>query len=631
MARPGLHMPEPTISAPPIIRFGVFELDPRTVELRKKGVRIKLEGQPAQVLVLLLERPGQVVTREELKQKLWPADTFVDFDHGINEVVKRLRQALNDSADTPRFIETLPRRGYRFIYPIQSAGSAVGQPVTWWPRRWMGALFLILLVGILAINVDSWRERIFRLGSAGAIDSVAVLPFENLTGDPGQEYFVDGITDELTTELARIKALRVISRTSAMHYKNTGKPLPEIARELNVEAVVEGTVRRSEGRVSVNVQLIHADDRHLWARTYERDLRDILTLQGEVARAIADEIRVSITAGERARLSQVRSVNPRAYEAYLLGRYFWSQRTTEATLKRAIAYFEKAIEMEPGYAEPYSGLADCYILLQFYGPANPKESWPKAKSAADKALELDQTLAEAHNSLAIYLHRYEWDWAASEREFRRALELNPNFADAHRSYAIYLRNLGRFQEARAQIMRAEELDPRSFSATASVAREFYFARQYDRAIQQGRRQLETDPNLVQVHYWLGISLAEKGDFPGAIGELEKAIDLSGRNTIYVAGLAYTYAKAGQKDRAWQLLEELRQLSLRTYVPPYRLASVYAGLGEKDEAFAYLQKAYEERGLHVGNLNVDPMMDSLRSDPRFQELLRAMGLSPSVGR
>jgi TolB-like protein/DNA-binding winged helix-turn-helix (wHTH) protein/Flp pilus assembly protein TadD len=606
------------------VRFGVFELDPRAGELLKNGVKVRLEGQPGRLLQLLVERPGQVVTREELKQKLWRADTFVDFDHGINESVKRLRHALEDSADEPRFIETLPRRGYRFIHPVDQAGVEDIRSQKSWRRRWPGVVVLVLLAGFLALTVASRDGRFF--GGAEVIESVAVLPFENLTGDPGQEYLVDGISNELTTELAGIKALRVISRTSAIHYKGARKSTPQIAEELSVEAIVEGSVQRSGERVTVSVRVIHAPtDRHLWSKNFEGEQRDILALQGEVARAVAREIRVNLTPQERARLARARSVDPKAHEAYLLGRYFWSQRSTEATMRRAITYFEQAIALDPLYAEAYAGLADCHMLLQFYGPTDPNESWPKTKAAADKALELNASLAEAHNSLAIYLHRRQHDWAAAETEFKRALDLNPNYADGHRSYAIYLRTMNRLDEARAEIERANRLDPRSLSGTASVARESYFARNYDRAITEGRQQLAADPNHVQVHYWLGLAYAEKRDFPNATAELQKAIDLSGGNTIYVAGLAYTYAKSARKDRARELLGQLEQLSTRRYVPPYRLASVYAALGDNDRAFAYLEKAYEERGLHVGNINVDPMMDSLRADPRFGALLRRMQL------
>jgi TolB-like protein/DNA-binding winged helix-turn-helix (wHTH) protein/Flp pilus assembly protein TadD len=610
----------------PVIRFGVFEMNVSTGELRRSGSKVRLQGHPIAVLALLLEQPGQLVTREELQQRLWPADTFVDFEHNINEAVKRLRQALNDSAATPRFIETLPRRGYRFIYPVESEGTAVEQPIATPSRQRLVTLSAIILIGALALTIFYLWSRSGGMARSSKIDSLVVLPFQNLTGDPGQDYLVDGIADELTTELAGIKGLRVISRTSADYYRSAQKALPQIARELNVQAVVEGSVRRSGDRISINVQLIHGPtDRHLWAKTYERDARDVFTLQRVVASAIVREIGVSITEQERAQLAHKRTIDPRSYEAYLRGRHFWSQRTTEATLARAIESFNQAIKIDNQYAEPYAGLADCYTILQFYGPEDPRDSWPKAKSAALTALRLDDSLAEAHNALAVYLHRREWKWVESEKEFKRALELNPNYADGHRSYAIYLRTMSRFDDARRQIELARSLDPHSFSGTASVVRELYFARRYDRAVEQGSKQLTRDPGVIQLHYWMGISHAEKGTFPAAVEQLRKAIELSHRNSIYVAGLAYTYAKEGKLREARQLLGELETRSHQQYVPPYRFAAVYAALGETDKAFESLEKSYEERGLHLSNLGVDPMLDTLRSDARFESLLHRMGL------
>jgi TolB-like protein/DNA-binding winged helix-turn-helix (wHTH) protein len=436
---------------PTLVRFGIFEADLRTGELRKSGRKINVQEQPFQVLAMLLERPGVMVTREELRKKLWAADTFVDFDTGLNKAIMKIREALDDSADTPRFVETLPRRGYRFIVPVERAGagtamagvappeeSRVGRALHQTRRREQWAVALAgaaLVAALLSLIARDWRLR----GQARPrIDSIAVLPLENLSGDKEQEYFADGMTDQLITELAKISSLRVISRTSIMQYKAAHKPLPEIARELGVDAVVEGTVVRSGQKVRITAQLIQArDDRHLWSEKYERDPSDILTLQGEVAQAIASQIRIKLTAQERTSLVRARPVNPQAYEAYLKGNFF-RNKVTEEGLDKSIESFTQAIELDPAYAQGYAGLSQSYVYLGIFGLRPSGEVYPKARAAAKKALELDETVAEAHNTLADVKKGYEWDWAAAEAEYKRALELNPSYSLAHGWYADYL-------------------------------------------------------------------------------------------------------------------------------------------------------------------------------------------------
>lgn len=614
------------------IRFGVFEVDPQSGELRRQGVHIKLQEQPLQVLALLLERPGELITREELQQKLWPADTFVDFDVGLNTAIKRLRDALGDSADNPRFVETLPRRGYRFIAPLHGVDAAPDQseaPVRYpWKSRPVAALGLVaaLVAAVLGLNLGGIRHRLF---GVPRIESLAVLPLENLTGDPAQDYFVDGMTDALTTDLAQIGSLRVISRTSAMRYKGARKPLPQIARELNVDAVVEGSVARSGNRVRINAQLVHAPtDRHLWAASYEREAENILALQNEVARAIAGEIELKLTPDEQARLQRARPVNPAAYEALLRARYSCTKRT-EATMKKGIEYFEQAIALDPNYAQAHAELSDCYRLIQFFGSGAPEEYWPKAKTAAEKALELDDNLAEAHTSLAVLLWRHDWNWSKSEAEFRRALVLNPNYAEAHRTYSIYLRMVGRFDDSLEEMKQARALDPLSASTNSDLALVFYFWRKYERAVEEGKKVLELEPNHPQTHYVIGRSYADMKDFPKAVTELEKAMSLSGDNPAYVSALGYTYAVAGDKKRARSVLLELRQTSKKRYVPPYCVATIYAGLEEKDAAFSELEKAYAERSFLFPILHLDPQLDSLRSDPRFADLVHRLNLPASA--
>jgi TolB-like protein/DNA-binding winged helix-turn-helix (wHTH) protein/Flp pilus assembly protein TadD len=585
-----------------VIRFGVFELDASSGELQKQGRKIKLEGQPVQVLLCLLENPGELVTREELHAKLWPADTFVNFEHGLNAAVKRLRQALNDSADNPRFVETLPRRGYRFIAPVQTAGEEEPKPrrptLRWW---------LVGFVFLIAMGAVAWAIR----SRPPAIRSLAVLPLENLTGDPSQEYFADGMTNELTTELGRISELRVISRTSSMTYKGSHKSLPEIARELNVEAVIEGSVFRSGNRFRITAQLILASaDKHLWAKSYEGDVRDTLAMQSEIARSIAEQIRVQLTPHERAALKKSSPVNPEAYEDYLKGRYFWNKRTADG-LKKAIEYFNQSLEKDPDNAEAYAGLADSYALLGDweYGVLSPKEAYPKAKAAAKKALELDPDLGEAHISLAFCLDNFDWDWEGAEKEFRRGIELNPGYATGHHWYAWHLTAVGRNGRAIAEIEKAQSLDPLSLIIGADLAEEYLIAHRYDDAIKQSRKVMDIDPLFAVAHYELGQAFVAKHLYPEAIAESEKAIALSPGSSTFTSNLAYAYAVSGRKTDALRLLEGLKN--------PSEIALVYAGLGDHDSAMEWLEKAYAER-FNPGIL-LRPSFDPLRSDPRFQNL------------
>ena len=476
------------------LRFGIFELDLRAGELRKQGLRVRLQEQPFQVLAMLLEHPGEVVTREELQKKLWSADTFVDFDHGLNKAINKIREALSDSAESPRFVETVARRGYRFLAEVKVSDTAAvrGPELATEPRTtaeapdrpgtaaelakpkpllqsraWKILAFAVLL---LVASLVTWKLRSWSRPSS-VIRSLAVLPFESLSNDASQDYFADGMTDELISDLGQISALRVISRTSVMGYKRARKPLPQIARELNVDAVVEGTVLRSGDQVRITAQLIEASaDKHLWSQSYEGELRDALALQNKVARAIADQIRISLNPQEQAALKTAKVVNPEAYVSYLKGRYFWNKRTGDS-LKVALAYFNQAIEEDPKYAQAYSGLADTYALLGDwqYAVMTPKEALPKAKAAAIKALELDSALGEAHNSLAFCLDGFDWDFDSAGKEFLRAIELNPGYATAHHWYAWHLALLHRYDEAIAEMKKAENLDPLSLVINADLA------------------------------------------------------------------------------------------------------------------------------------------------------------------
>lgn len=614
------------------VRFGAFEADLRSGELRKHGMKIKLQDQPFQILAMLLERPGEIVTREELRRKLWSADTFVDFDVGLNAAIKRLRDALGDSAESPRYVETLPRKGYRFVadaeriedLAIQSEHLRFLQPRKLWIAGGMLAALLVLFVGF---NIGGLRQRFLRTSAATKVQSIAVLPLENLSGDPAEEYFADGITEALITDLGKIGQLRVISRTSVMRYKDTKKSLQEIARELQVDALVEGTVARSGGRVRITANLVQASpEKHLWADSFERDLRDVLTLQDDVSLAIANGIRVRLTPQEQARLASGHSVNPEAYEAYLEGRYFW-EKLWPAGGPKANEYFELAIEKDPAWALPYSGLADSYGTAGG-NTAIPNEFCRKAKALALEAVKRDNESAETHTILAEVEFWCEWDWVDAEREFRQATELNPNFARAHSSHGRYLLTMGRADEGLAETKRAVELDPLSFGIRWDRWLLLYMAGQYDGAAEQCRKMQELDANLDLGHLYCGDIDVQKGDLADGIRELQEAVTLSeGRTPRAVAHLAYAYALAGRRNDAQNLLAKLLEMSKQRYVHPVLVARVYAGLGEKQDAFEWLEKAYQVHGRDLLELRYDPRFASLRSDPRFVDLLRRIGLPP----
>jgi len=635
-----------------VVRFGTYEVSLQSGEVRKAGLRIRVQQQPMKLLEILLEHPGKVVTREELRSRVWPSESFGDFDQALNIAIGKLRTALGDSAESPRFIETLPKRGYRFIadvsvvdtnvHPktqepvagdlpatdprltIQDAELAVAPKRRPGPTRWViGALALVTIISLAILSVWLFRSR---APAPTGIRSIAVLPLENLSGDASQNYFADGMTDELITDLAQISALRVISRTSVMVYKGARKPLPQIARELNVDAVVEGTVLRSGDQVRITAQLIEAStDKHLWSQSYEGELRDTLALQNRVASAIADQIRINLTPQEQAALKNVKVVNPEAYESYLKGRYFWNKRTPDG-LKVALAYFKEAIEEDPKYAQAYSGLADTYALLGDwqYAVMTPKEAFPDAKSAALKALELDSGLGEAHNSLAFVLDGFDWDFDAAGKEFRRAIELNPGYATAHHWYAWHLSLLGRFDEAIAEMKKAQNLDPLSLIINADLAELLVLAHHYDESIAQSRKTIEMDPNFALAHNQLAQAYLQKHVYDQAVIELKKAVQLSGDSPTCIANLARAYVASGKRSEAEKLLGDLKKRSSAAYSNAPEIAIVYVSLGDSDQAMNWLEKGYEER-FNPGVL-LRPGFDPLRSDSRFQNLLRRIGLS-----
>jgi TolB-like protein/DNA-binding winged helix-turn-helix (wHTH) protein/Tfp pilus assembly protein PilF len=634
---------------PPIVRFGTYEVALHSGELRKAGVKIRVQQQPMKLLETLLERPGEVVTREELRGRIWANESFGDFDQAVNIAIAKLRGALGDSAENPQYIETLPKRGYRFIaevtvvdtdvptksqestagdrrgtepgHQLQDAELTVTSKLRLWPtRRVIVVLTLVLSLLILAVWLFHSRGH-----PPTGIRSLAVLPLDNLSGDPTQDYFADGMTDELITDLAQIRALRVISRTSVMGYKGVRKPLPEIARELNVDAVVEGTVLRSGDQVRITAQLIQAPaDKHLWAESYEGNLRDTLALQKEVARNIAEQIRIEVTPREQAALKSGKAIDPEAYEAYLKGRYFWNKRTADG-LKKAVDYFNQAIAKDPNYAAAYSGLADTYALLGDwqYAVMTPKEAMPRANAAAKKALEVDDSLGEAHASLAFCLDSFDWDFEAADREFRRAIELNPGYATAHHWYSWHLALLGRNSEAIAEMTKAENLDPLSLIINHDLAELFLIAHFSDESTEQSRKTIEMDPGFALAHNQLALVYLERHMIVEAIAELEKAIQLSGGSPTCIANLARAYAASGRRAEAVGLLNDLKKRSAPGNAYASEIAMIYAALGDKDQAMGWLEKAYEQR--FNPSVLLRPGFDPLCSDPRFQDLVHRIGL------
>ena len=637
-----------TIGKTRILRFGVFEVDLQTGELRKSGLKTKLQEKPFQILALLLKRPGEVVTREELQKALWPTDTFVDFEHGVNTAVTKLRQALDDDADRPRFIQTLPRRGYRFmgmVDPLTGSSPPSPESATFEPRtlaRRFSRKAIVPTVAALVIlaAVIVAKFGLLHLRSAAGtaqpnVESLAVLPLDNLSGNAADEYLVDGMTDALITDFSKIGALRVISRTSVMRYKGASRPLSEIGKELNVDAVVEGAVLRSDGRVRITAQLIDArTERPLWAETYERDLRDTLALQGEVAQAIANQVLIKVTPQEHARLVSVRPVSAEVQEAYLQGRYYWNRAntwnnpSTREDLDTALRYFQQAISHDPQYSVAYAGMADCYIKMVGFTQLPPAEGYSNAKAAATQALAIDDTVGEAHISLAMVLWVYEWAWSDAGREFKRAIELNPSDPLAHARYGSYLSELGRSEEALSQVETARRLDPISLFVNAAKGHILVNARQYDQAIEQLRKTLEMYPQATSPRFDLMTCYERKGNYDEAVAENLKGKESSGVKPEVLKALRDAYAKDGIKGW-WR--KELETAKVQGWASDCNFASLYALLGEKERALEALEKAYQERSQAkcqwLRTLKINPVFDDYRTDPRFQDLIRRVGLPP----
>jgi len=570
-------------------RFGVFEFDSRTGELRKYGVRIALQEKPGQVLRALLDRPGELVTREELCANLWSGATFVDFDHSINIAVSKIRQALGDSGANPRFIETVSRHGYRFLAPVRDAAAP-----------------------------DSPQKTM-----------LAVMPFVNLSGDPEENYFSDGLTEEIITQLGRLdpKRLGVIARMTAMHYKTDTRRAEAIGKELAVDYILEGSIRRSADRVRITAQLIQvSDETHLWAETYDRKRADILDIQRNVTRRIARCLAVELLPEQRAILSRGATRNTAAHEAYLKGRYFWSRRT-EDSFAKALAYFEQAIHEDPACALAYAGLADAYDTLGLFSAVPAAIARRRSTEAAMRALEIDPGLAEAHTALAYSKALYDWDWSGSEREFRAAIDLNANYVTAHQWYGHLLAMTGRFSEALARIDNALGLDPLSLVAASHKGWILYFAHRFEEAAQVLRRTLEMDANFGLGIYFLALTELAAGRPEEAIRIFESALRVSPDHPSVLSGLGQAHAAIGRNAEARGYLAKLEALGRERHVTPYFSACVHIRLGEFDRAMELLEKAFQERCPWMAYLNVEPAVDRLR--PRLQALLRRVGFSSSA--
>lgn len=645
-------------------RFGVFQLDALSGELYKHGTRIKLQDQPFQVLAMLLDRPGEVVTREELRKGIWNHDTYVDFDHSLNISVNKLRDALGDSAATPRFIETLPRRGYRFIAPV-SAEDPAPQPVsavsaavvvTSQPaqelgpsasglpeavdshdagllsgasRRYRsGLLFVAAAAAIMVAVLGGWLWRGYAGGPLSSKSRVmlAVLPFEDLAPDQHDQYLIAGLHDEMIAQLGRLNPQRlgVIARTSVEQYAHQHKTLEQIGRELHVDYVLEGTVRSVEGRVRITAVLIRVSDQtQMWVETYDPEMHDILTLQEDVARRVAAALSVEFLPANEQKLRLSTTANAEAYEAYLKGRFLWYQETKQS-LEDSIVQFQKAIALDPNYAPAYVGLADAYNVLGGYGFVPPQEAFPKGKEAAAKALELAPALSDAYNSMAFVAFYYEWNWAESDELFKKALALNPNNQVAHEFYSEFLHAMGRLDQAQVENRIAQELDPLSGWTRDDLGWILLSRRRPEAAIAEFQKAI-TLTKFPQARLSLAVAYIRTGRYQDALIETRKAEELGGEETRVLEVRGSAEALSGDLAGAQAIVDQLRAGSIKGRVSPYSVALIYTAMGRKAEALDWLDKAYREKDPWIVWIRVLVEWDSLRSEARFNNLLRSMNL------
>jgi len=650
-------MPSQPVELQQSIPFGEdFEFDLRPRRLRRRGHVLKLERIPLEILLLLLEHPGQLVTRDAIVARIWGKDAFLDTDNSIRSAIRKIRQVLRDDPEQPMFIQTVTGQGYRFIAPITSRSTEEIQPDIPIPvipdhdenqpeaavpapapapavprlgrlRAYRWTLLCLAAIVVLVIGYVLVKNRQAGVG-APKIKSIAVLPLKNLSGDPAQDYFAEGMTEEVIGRLASIRGLRVISRTSVMRFKDATTTVPEIARTLAVDAIVEGSAIRAGTHVRVHAQLIRAaTDEHFWSETYDREMGDVLSLESEVAQAIAEKVKVTITGQEHALLGSARPVSPEVYENYLKGKF--ADHNTRAGIEQGIAFFQAAIDKDQTFAPAYLGLAAAYEDLgSVYGGAEPTETRPKVISAAQKALELDPELAEAHVLLGN-TYQKEWRWRESEAEYKRALDLKPNDAPAYRSFASWLLCQGRLEEAVAWTERARALDPLGVGGLVSDGLLLFHARHYGESIQVLRSVLAVQPDDARANWFLGYALIANGQPADAIPALEKAVSLSDRSPAVIGVLVRAYAHAGRRADALRLLAELKQRRQAGYVPSGAFINAYLGLGDNEQAFVWLERAFQEKSAILQFLKVHPHFDPIRYDPRFADFLRRVGLDQQI--
>lgn len=626
--------------APPIYRFGDFELDGPRYELRRNGRVQKLERIPMDLLILLLEKQGEVLTRQEIVARLWGKDVFVDTEHGINTAVRKIRQVLRDDPEQPRFVLTVTGRGYRFVgqsvggpeteaavapsvappAPLPEPRLPSGRPLrTSFPAR-TAVLAVVLICALAAGGFAYWRRAEGRSGKSPSHIMLVVLPFENLSGDPAENYFTDGLTEEIIAQLGSLSPehLGVIARTTSMAYKGTAKSVQQIGNELGVDYALESSVRRDGDRLRITVQLVRARDQvHVWARNYDRHVSGSIALQEEVARAVADQIEVKLGRDYVSRPARARP-DSQANEAYLRGRFFFNQFTADG-YRKAITYFQQAIDRDPDFAEAYAGLADCYRFLVITDSISPAEGSAKIADAARQAVHLGDSLAESHSAFAeAMMHTYRWSDA--EEEFKRAIALNPSYSDMHRIYAALLAAELRHREAWEQINEAMRTDPLSLPNNAELVRTLYYARDYDGALVQAQKAMQLDPDYYRTHFWMARVYSQKHMYKEAVAEAEIVQRAVPGSNLALTEMAYSLAAAGHQAEARKILRQLEQRATSHFTPAYNLAAIHVALGENDAAMKCLEQSYDEGDWAILVLACEPRFDPLRNSARFRTLL-----------
>lgn len=627
-----------------LIQFDEFSLDCDRYELLRSGRPIKLEKIPMELLILLATKDGHLVTRQEIIARLWGSAVFVDTEHGINTAVRKIRLALKDDPEKPRFVQTVTGKGYRFVAELNRGNGlgarlpevqeppamrpllqSHGVPISRWPQTG-NRIFLTVALVLASCLIGYFASQLVRRTAApSARVMLAVLPFENLSGDPGQEYFADGLTEELITQLGALSPVQlgVIARTTSMAYKHSSKSAQQIGQELGVDYVIESSVRRDGDQIRITAQLIRTRDQvHVWAQNYDRHVGGSIDLQEEVAKAVAEQIEVKLS---RAYLNRPNRLHPdsQATEAYLRGRYFENQFTPEG-YRKAISYFQEAIDRDHGFAEAYSGIADSYRFLVVTDTLSPSEGTPEIAAAARQAVLLGDGLAESHNSMANSMMD-QWNWAGNERESKRATSLNPSYSNAHRIYAAILAAERHYDKAWEQIEDAMRTDPLSPPNNAEVVRTLYYARDYDRAIQQAQKAMQLDPGYYRTHFWLGRVYDQKHMYNEAVNEAGIVLKATPDSNLGLTEMAYSLAEAGHRREARVILQRLEGRRKHDFVPAYNLAIIHIALNENETALKNLEQAYDEHDWAMFVLSIEPRLDPLRKSPQFRELVRKLGL------